>query len=83
MSAALDSTERALLPTADDVRKAEEALAAVVTQGASETWTPRSLQEEARNGWSLTVMNIAFWNLVAAGRLEVDADFLVHPISEA
>lgn len=76
--AALDSTERALLPTAEDVRQAEEAIWHVAAGSADKPWTPRALQEKARHGWSMTIMNIAFWNLVAAGRLAVDAEFVVH-----
>ena len=74
-----DFAEHALIATATEVRAAEKAICAVVATSSGGTWTPRQLQEQAKNGWSMTVMNIAFWNLVNSGRLSVDERFRVKP----
>lgn len=61
------------------VHEAESALCRVLAQQPERQWSPRELQEEATNGWSASIVSIAFWRLVSSGRLSVDEQLHVHP----
>jgi hypothetical protein len=61
------------------VNQAENALLSTLDQEPARQWSPRELQEEATNGWSASVVSIAFWRLVSSGRLSVDEQLRVRP----
>ncbi len=61
------------------VDEAETALLRTLVHEPERPWSPRELQEAATNGWSASVVSIAFWRLVSSGRLSVDEELRVHP----
>lgn len=62
----------------DDVDAAEEKTLEVARVDPERTWTPRELMAEAKNGFSNSVMSIAFWNLVQQNVLRVSTDMTVR-----
>lgn len=61
---------------AEKVVEAETAIRAYVESHPNQT--PGAVQEGARNGWSPSVMAIAFWSLVNQRVLRVDEALRVH-----
>lgn len=61
---------------AEKVGEAESAIRDYVKSHPSQT--PGEIQEGARNGWSPSVMAIAFWSLVNKRVLRVDETLQVH-----
>ena len=78
-----DRDEQALAEVAEDVAAAREALRRYVSAHPDATWTPRALQLEVQNGWSTSVVSIAFWELVASGELAVDEQLRVRSTAHA
>lgn len=67
---------RALL--AEQVQQAEAEICKVVDENGASAHTPGEIQTAARNGWSASVMAIAFWSLVSKRVLVVDESLHVH-----
>lgn len=76
-----EESEQILDDLGSAVTDAEAALRSAVAADPDRTWTPRELQAAAENGWSNSVMSIAFWRLVSDGTLQVDEQLTVHPAS--
>lgn len=66
----------------DKVAAAEEALLEKLAEQAGPP-TPKTLQTDAQNGLSPSVMSIAFWRLVNRGAIELDSAGRVHGGSTA
>ena len=63
---------------AEQVQQAEAEIRKVVTANDSSPQTPGEIQTAARNGWSASVMAIAFWSLVNRRVLKVDENLHVR-----
>jgi hypothetical protein len=76
-----DGAEAALNELAERVQGAEIAIRDLVLSDKSRIWTIRELQDTAANGWSSSVMSIAFLRLLQGGELlRVDSDLRVHAL---
>ena len=75
-----DGAEAALTALADHVAAAEEAIRALLQNSEGRAWTIRELQDEAANGWSPSVMSIAFLRLLKAREVQVGPDLQVRAI---
>jgi hypothetical protein len=67
-----DGAEAALLDLAARVAEGEEAIRAVLGETPDQSWTIRTLQDEAAGERSSSVMSIAFLRLLKAGEIRVD-----------
>ena len=72
--------ELALAELAGQVRAAEDAIKALLLEDGSRTWTIRELQDAAANGFSSSVVNIAFLRLLQGDLLAVGADLTVRAL---
>ena len=82
MGALNEGLEPQLGQLADEVREAEKALLAKLEEEPNREWNPRELQDAARtNGWSSSVVSIAFWRLVSSERLRVDEHLRVRSMA--
>jgi hypothetical protein len=74
--------DRALAGVAAEVQIAQASILSVLAANSERPWRPSELISEARAHLSEdipnTVMSIAFWNLVQAEKLVVDANMTVH-----
>jgi hypothetical protein len=73
-------SESALGITAQQVRLAQDALRERLREDDARVWRARDLQEAVRNGWSSSVVSIAFWGLVEDGELVIDDDLGVRSL---
>jgi hypothetical protein len=64
---------------AGQVQDAEAAIRTILESAPAER-TPGEIQSAARNGWSASVMAIAFWGLVNRRIIMVDEDLRVSKV---
>jgi hypothetical protein len=72
-----EAPEATISALSDKVQAAEEALLEKLAERADAP-TPKTLQTDAQDGLSPSVMSIAFWRLVNRGAVELDSAGRVH-----